>query len=98
MKKIKLKNKPMLMALSMVIFVSMVSTIMVCIVINKQNRNAFNDLLKRSFNIIFDDISVIKEKLVADSRQIATIHDISSKIKYIAKYNKKVKEEVIGTT
>ena len=98
MKKMKLKNKLMLMALSMVIFVTIVSTVVVCIVVNKQNRNASNDLLKRSFTIIFDDISVIKEKLVADSRQMATINDMSSRIKYIAEYNRKVKEEDIGTT
>jgi len=98
MKKMKLKNKLMLMALSMVIFVTIVSTIVVCIVINKQNRDASNDLLQKSFNIISDDISGIKEKLLADSRQMATINNMSSKIKYIAEYNRKAEEVVMGTT
>jgi hypothetical protein len=98
MKKLKFRNKLMFMALFMVIFVSIVSTIAAFFVINKQNKEGSNDLLKRSFTIIFDDLSVIKEKLVGDSRQMATIHDMPSRIKYIAEYNKKVKEEVVGTT
>jgi len=97
MKKMKLKNKLMVMALSMVIFVMVVSTIVVSIVINIQNRNASHDLLKRSFTIIADDISEVKEKFSADSRQMATLNDMSSKMKYLISFNKQYKEEVIGT-
>jgi len=92
MKKMKLKNKLMVMALSMVIFVMVVSTMVVSIVINIQNRNASNDLLKKSFTIIADDISEVKEKLAADSRQMATINDMSTTIKYITEYNQGVEE------
>jgi methyl-accepting chemotaxis protein len=95
--KIKLKNKLMFMTLSMVIFVMVVSTIVVCILINTQNRNASNDLLKRSFNIIVDDISRVQDELLVDSRQLATINDMTSKIKYITQ-NKQIIEDVVGTT
>jgi len=97
MRTMKLKNKLMVMALSMVIFVMVVSTIVVCIVINAQNRNASNDLLKRSFTIIADDIAEVTEKLVADSRQMATLNDMPSRMKYLTSFNRQYKEEVIGT-
>jgi len=83
------------MALSIVIFVMVVSTMVVSIVINIQNRNASHDLLKRSFTIITDDIADVTEKLVADSRQMATINDMSINIKYITEYSKEFNEDVV---
>jgi len=98
MKKTKLKNKLMVMSLSMVIFVALISTVVVCMVINNQNRNASHELLKRSFNIIVDDIARVNKKLLADSQQMATINDMASKIKYIADYYRKVEEDIVGST
>jgi len=98
MKKMKLKNKLMVMALSMVIFVTVVSTMVVLIVINGQNRNVSNDLLKKSFTIISDEISELTEKLTDDSRQLATINDMPSRMKYLTSFNRQYKEEVIGNT
>ncbi|MFW6147862.1 MAG: methyl-accepting chemotaxis protein [Thermodesulfobacteriota bacterium] len=98
MKKTKLKNKLMVMSLSMVIFVAVVSTVVVCMVINKQNRDASHDLLKRSFKIISDDITRVNGKLLADSQQMATINDMASKIKYIADYYREVEEDIVAST
>jgi len=83
MKKMKLKNKLMVMALSMVIFVMVVSTIVISMVITTQNRTASHDLLKKSFTVISDEISEVEQKLSADSRQMATINDMSSKFNII---------------
>jgi len=77
MKKMKLKNKLILMALSMVIFVTVISTMVVSMVLNAQNRTASNDLLKKSFTIIADNISEVTEKLAADSRQMATLNEFN---------------------
>jgi methyl-accepting chemotaxis protein len=98
MRKMKLKNKLMVMALSMVIFVMMASTIVVCLVINTQNRNASHNLLKKSFSIIADDISEVKERLLADSRQMIALNNIASTIKYITGNNRKFEEIVLGNT
>jgi methyl-accepting chemotaxis protein len=95
MNKMKLNNKLMVMALSMVIFVMGISTIAVSIVITVQNRHASNDLLKKSFTIITDDISELTQKLAADSRQMATIDDMSNNIKYITESNKEFEDLIV---
>jgi ABC-type transporter Mla subunit MlaD len=97
MKKLKLKNKLMVMALSMVIFVMVVSTIVVSMVITTQNRTASHDLLKKSFTVISDEVSELERKLSADSRQLATINDMPSRIKYLTSFNRQYREEVVGT-
>jgi methyl-accepting chemotaxis protein len=92
MKRVKFRNKLMFMGLSMVIFVSIVSTIVAFFVINNQNRDASNDLLNRSSNIIIDDLLEIREKLLSDSRQLATINNMASGIQYILENNRQFEE------
>ncbi len=86
----KLKNKLIFMALSIVVFVTVVSTVVVCFLINKQNRDVAGALLKKSANIISDDITIKQEKGLEQIRQMVTTN--ASKLRYIAEYGKKSEE------
>ena len=82
--KMKLKNKLMVGVSTMLIIVMLLSTLVVSIMINKQNREASNDLLKKSFDVIRDAISERQTKLLSYSHQMSTINNMGGKIKYIA--------------
>ncbi|MDM8551575.1 hypothetical protein QUF72_15925 [Desulfobacterales bacterium HSG2] len=79
----KLKNKLSLMTLCIVIFIMTLSTVSVWVIISQQNREASADLIRKSFGVIKDDLSSKREKLLADSRQIAGLSDMNMKIELL---------------
>ncbi len=83
MKKMKLKNKLILGALTIVILVMVVSIVSVAALINKQNRKAANNLLENSLNIVRDDLTGRQEKLLSAARQLATMEKMGSRIKML---------------
>jgi len=52
----------------------LICTFAVSVLINKQNREASNELLRKSFTLIDELISNRQKKLMIDSRQIASMN------------------------
>ena len=67
----------------MLLLMAIGSTVAVSIIINKQNRLSSYDYIDKSFNIIKDDISRNRNKLVSDSHQLATINEMGNNVKYL---------------
>ncbi|MFC1823314.1 methyl-accepting chemotaxis protein [Thermodesulfobacteriota bacterium] len=83
MRGLKLKNKLILGSLTLVILVMAVSTVVVSVIINKQNRAGSNNQLQKALNVVRFDLAAIKEKHMTDSRQMATINGMGSKVKFL---------------
>ncbi len=79
----KLKNKILLSAASMLVVVSILSTVTVSFLIGRQNREASRDNLSRSFKIIRERIDSLQTKLAADTRQMASMEDMGAKIQLV---------------
>ena len=86
MKSMTLRNKLLAGSLAMVIFVMASSAIVVSMVINKQNRTASYQNLEKSLNIIREELSVTQKKLLSNVRQMATVNDMGSQIKFIQQF------------
>ncbi|MBF0121616.1 MAG: HAMP domain-containing protein [Desulfobacterales bacterium] len=83
MNRMKLKNKLMFGALGIAIFIILISTTVASVIIGKQNREASNKVLIKAGNIIIDDIEALQIKLLSESRQMATINDMGTKIQFL---------------
>lgn len=81
--KLTFKNKIIIGVSGMLIFVMIVSTLVVSVVINSQNRRASIALLDKSFNITREVLSDRQEKLLTDSRQMATINSMGGSLGYL---------------
>ncbi|WP_051326988.1 methyl-accepting chemotaxis protein [Desulfatibacillum aliphaticivorans] len=79
----KLKTKLMLGVPSVLLIVMVVCTILVSLIVYKQQRAASNDSLDKSFKIIRQDITERQEKLAAAARQMATAQDLGIKVQFI---------------
>ncbi|MCP4109065.1 MAG: response regulator [Desulfobacteraceae bacterium] len=86
MNRIKLKNKLISFVLLVVVLIMIVSTVIVSIIVSKQNRDASNDVLRRAFKIIHDDISGMQDDLLFHSRYITTEGNKGSHIKFLNMY------------
>lgn len=78
--KMTLKTKITLGSTALLIILAIISMFTVSVIINKQNRDASNDLLRKSFTLIVEFINDRKEKLLVDSRQMATINDMGAMV------------------
>jgi hypothetical protein len=67
----------------LVVMIMIASMISVSVVINRQNRAAGKDLIRRSFDIISDDVKRKQNKLLNDTAQVATVGKIGDKLKYL---------------
>jgi Methyl-accepting chemotaxis protein (MCP) signalling domain len=83
MKKMKLKNKLLIGSLTMVIFVMIASAVVVSFVISNQNRTASYENLEKSVNIVRIELLNTQKQLLSDTRQMSSINDMGSKIKFI---------------
>lgn len=88
MKKMKLRNKLVLASVAMLILPMAVSTGVVSTILTQQNRNASHERLKKSLNIIRDDLSAKQEKLFSDGAQLASINGMGSRVKFLYEYKK----------
>lgn len=80
MTKMTLKTKVTLGSTVFLIILAVISTFTVSIIINRQNREASNDLLRKSFSLIVEFITSRQEKLLVDSRQMATINNMGATV------------------
>ena len=78
-----LKNKILIGVPFTFITVMLIVTIVVSVILNKQNRRSANTLIQNTFNIIHHSISEKQEKLLFDSHQIASLDNMGRKINYI---------------
>ena len=86
MSKFKLKSKLILISLIMSIFVMVSSTVVVSIMVRRQSEQASNDQVRKALNIVQNDLSERKEKILTDTRQMATTGDLGSSIKFLREY------------
>ncbi|MBN2123021.1 MAG: hypothetical protein JW821_01895 [Deltaproteobacteria bacterium] len=92
--RMKLRSKLILGSFSMLILVMVASTIAVYLVTNKQNSAAVYRDLQRALTIVQDDLSSKQQKLLTDSRQIATVEQMGSKIKFLYEYKENEDESM----
>lgn len=83
MKRMRLKNKLILGALGIIITMMVVSTLSVAFLISKQNRKAADGLLINALDIVREDLSGRQEKVLADTRQLASMEKMGSKVKLL---------------
>ena len=81
--KLRLRTKATLGSAAFLIFVMLISTVLVSIIINRQNRGTSNELIKKSITIIRKTLSEKQEKLLTDSNQMATIKDMGSNLTFV---------------
>lgn len=79
----------------MLIFAMFLCTGVVSVIIKKQNQKASHDILKRSLNIVIEEITEIREHFLSYSRQMATANDIGSNIRYIGESKSDVDFSII---
>jgi ABC-type transporter Mla subunit MlaD len=82
MRFLALKTKLITGSLAMVILVMVASALAVSVVTSRQNKVESFENLERSLNWIRGELSETQSKLRADARQMSTINDMGSKIKY----------------
>ncbi len=81
--KMNLKTKITTGGAAFLIIVMLISTVLVSIIINRQNRKASNDLIQKSFTIIRKTLEESQEKLLTDTRQMSTVNDTGSSLKFV---------------
>ena len=80
----KLKTKMMLGIPAVLIVVMVVCTILISLIVYRQQREASRSSLDTSFEIIRQDIKEKQEKLIASAHQMATAQDLGTKVQFIA--------------
>jgi methyl-accepting chemotaxis protein len=86
MKKMKLKGKLIFGSLIMVTSLMVVAGVVVSLILYQQNRASSLSQLDRSLNLIRDDLTVKQKKLLADSRQMASMNSMGSNLRFLKEY------------
>ncbi|MFZ5570534.1 MAG: methyl-accepting chemotaxis protein [Thermodesulfobacteriota bacterium] len=79
----KVKTKIVLGSLAIAFLITIATTVAAAILIARQNRTAAREQLSHSMRILRRDLTAVGEKLVADTRQMATINNMGSRIQFI---------------
>ncbi len=87
--KMKLQSKLIVGSLIIVLLVMVVSTLVVSIVISRQNRAGSHDQLKKTLDLARQELLTRQEKLLNDCRQLATMNNMGSRIKFVQEYKTK---------
>ncbi len=99
MRKMKLKGKLIIGSLIMVTMLMVVAGVAVSLILYQQNRASSLSQLDRSLNLIRDDLTVKQKKLLADSRQMATMNSMGPKLKFLSEYaNEASQSSVVQST
>jgi PAS domain S-box-containing protein len=93
-----LKNKIIIGVPVIFIAVMLVVTVVVSVILSKQNRKAANTLIQNAFSIVRYTISEKQEKLLFDSRQMASIDDMGRKIGYVMESSSYFKYDTLRPT
>jgi methyl-accepting chemotaxis protein len=86
MRKMKLKGKLIFGSLIMVTMLMVVAGVVVSLILYQQNRASSLSQLDRSLKLIRDDLTIKQKKLLSDSRQMATMNSMGSKVNFLTDY------------
>jgi len=84
MKNLTLKTKLIFGALAIAVFIITVSIAGVSVLIARQHREASHRVITHAVNIIRDEIESIRQTLLNDSKQMASINGMGTKINFLA--------------
>lgn len=98
MKKWTLKYRLMLGSLIMVVLVMAASTAAVFVLLGKQAREASYSLIERSMDIARDDIMAKRQEILAETRQMGTMNEMGSRVKFLYGYKTSDNENLTRTT
>ncbi|MGD2094256.1 MAG: PAS domain S-box protein [Phycisphaerales bacterium] len=93
-----LKSKILIGVSVIFIAVMLIITVVVSVILSKQNRKTANTLLQNTLNIVRYTISERREELLFDSYQMASSGDIGGKVKYIVESNPHFEYDTIRPT
>jgi PAS domain S-box-containing protein len=93
-----LKSKILIGVPVIFIAVMLIITVVVSVILSKQNRKTANTLLQNTLNIVRYTISERREELLFDSYQMASSGDIGGKVKYIVESNPHFEYDTIRPT
>lgn len=86
MRKMKLKGKLIFGSLIIVTLLMVVAGFVASLILHQQNRASSLSQLDRSQKLIRDDLAMKQKKLLADSRQMAAINSLDSKLSFLKEY------------
>ena len=86
MKNMKIKTKLVLGAIAICFFTVFVSTLFVTYIINEQNMEASYNLLGKAFNVVIDNLSYGKKKLLENTRRFANRDEMIFSTPFFAKH------------
>jgi len=93
-----LKNKILINISACFITVMMILTVLLSVVISRQNRKITQSLLQNTFNIIRYTIGEKQKKLLLDSAQMATQNDMSGMVDYVTTNQRYFKYSIMKPT
>jgi hypothetical protein len=93
--KLKLKYKLLIGSLAMVVVVMAASLAAVFLLLGKQHREISYELLGKSLNIVRDDLMAGKDEILSQSRQMASMNEMGSRLKFLWEYKGEDKELTI---
>jgi methyl-accepting chemotaxis protein len=82
----KLRMKILAGALGLVIMVSLISTIVVSVIVNKQNRTAMNRSLEKGLAIVKDDLGLKQAAVRNELEQMTELNKLGENVKFILDY------------
>ncbi len=98
MRKLNLKNKLILSSFVMSILIMISSTVVVSIIVRKQSEQTSHDQIQKALNIVQNDLSDKEEKILKDARQMATVDDLGSSLKFLMDYKSNDQATLTGST
>ncbi len=98
MRALKLNTKITLGAVVLSIFIVLMVSLAITYVVNAQNKAASQDLLEKSFRVIVDDITRIREKLFAATEQLAAMHKWKTSISFLKDYKSEIDSDMTDDT
>jgi methyl-accepting chemotaxis protein len=83
----KLRMKILAGALGLVIMVSLISTLVVSVIVNKQNRASVNLSLEKGLAIVKDDLGQRQEAVLNELEQMTELNKLGENVKFILDYS-----------
>jgi len=98
MPKLTFRQKLILGSIAMVFLVMLASSVAVFILLGKQNQKNAYDMIRKSINIARDDLSVKFTETLAETRQLATMNNMGSRVKFVYEYKNSDNQNLTKTT
>ncbi len=89
-----LRNKLIFGAVIIIVIVVLALTTVVSYIINAQSVDASHQILRNTFKVVLDDLSMRQDKLSSGTKQLAVANDMGSTIKYVGQYKRGGDEKI----